>query len=95
MEKKRLCWHIFSENPSYHFSFCMKSFFSCVCSGTLSAEYCKCGKDSDKFARTGEEQCNCVVSTKASLMTKLSKDMEHKAFFNLMTAIQFLPLLVI
>lgn len=72
----------------------MKSFFSCVCSGTLVAEYCKCGKDSDKFARTSQEQSNCVVSTKASSMTKLSKDMEYKAFFNLTTAIQFLPLSV-
>lgn len=27
-------------------------------------------------------------------MTKLSKDKEYKAFFYLMTAIQFLPLLV-
>lgn len=72
----------------------MKSFFSCVRSGTLVAEYCKCGKDSDKFARTSQEQANCVVSTKASSMTKLSKDMEYKAFFYLMPAIQFLPLLV-
>lgn len=58
----------------------MKSFFSCVYSGTLVAEYCKCGKDSDKFAGTNQKQSNCAVSTKASSITKLSKEVEYKAY---------------
>lgn len=49
----------------------------------LAAEYCKCVKDADKFAGTNQRQCNCAVSTKASSMTKLSKDVQYKAnFFN-------------
>lgn len=75
-KKKNILTCIFSLKIQAHISHSVwnVSFHTYIQQSSVDVE-----KDGDKFAETNQKQSNCVVSTEASSMTKLSKDVEYKA----------------